>query len=257
MGGAGGGGAPRPGAHGGAPGDHGPRGARPGGAHLRDARGRQLAPQIHPAARWCGLSVSIDQTEYVGWRRSSELPMLQLWQASALGPDAARGQPSCSCCHTPPKPYMHGHIQALNEEEAQSCGLPRAAGLALEAPAGLASDSNQQQSAAETDSKQRSTSAEPQPGAGDQPREAAEQAAGQQEAAAAQGVVSDGGLAAAAAGHPVAGAGETADELQPQSAADQAAAEQLMKEEVSRGGAALQEYPSGFGRLSVIRACGI
>lgn len=44
----------------------------------------------------------------------------------------------------------------------------------------------------------------------------------------------DGALAAAAAWRPAAGAGEMADELQPPSAADLAAAEQLMKEEVSR-----------------------
>lgn len=39
--------------------------------------------------------------------------------------------------------------------------------------------------------------------------------------------------AAAAAGHPASGAAETAGELQPQSAADRAAAEQLMQEEVT------------------------
>lgn len=145
---------------------------------------------------------------------------------------------------------MHGHIKALDEEEAQSYGLLRSAGLALEAPAGLASDGNQQQSAAEGSSEQQVTYAEPQPGAGDQPQEAAKQAAGQQEAAAAQSLQpADDGLAAAAAGHPASGAGETAGELQPQSAADQAAAQQLMREEVSRGGAALQGYLSGSGRL--------
>ena len=136
---------------------------------------------------------------------------------------------------------MHEDMKALNEEQAQAYGLLHSAGLALETPAGLASDGNQQQSPAEGSSKQQNIAAEPQtgaesqhPGAGDQPKAVADQTAGQQEAAAAQGVVpADSGLAAAAAGHPAAGAGETADELQPQSAADQAAAEQLMKEEVS------------------------
>lgn len=145
------------------------------------------------------------------------------------------------------------HMSALTGKEAGALGFLHSAGVALEAPAGAAGD-DEQQSAAGDSSSQPGPAAGPQagadtqmPGAGDQPQAAADPGTGRQEAAAAQSALpADGGLAAAAAGHPASGAGETADELQPQSAADQAAAQQLMKEEVSRGSTAHQWRPWGI-----------